>query len=169
MTILDVFVYNHFTQANTYQLLLLHHVSIHSCEFTKGVQNVMRLDNPELVPQHRQPALLFWSASLGANNEWGAWSGVTLDTIHTLRIEHGERVCMHFARVCVCGGAVSAAPPWSECVARSKPRDKRTEVLHAFANGCSAVFENPSAVSWRLAPSSDSAHHHHHHPPTGRQ
>lgn len=106
---------------------------------------MMRLDNPVLVPQHKQPSLLFWSASLVVNNEWRAqWR-------HDGNHPHfqGENKTWR--------ESVSAASRhWSECAAPCKPRDKRTEVLHAFANGCSALFKNPFAVSWRLTQSSSS-------------
>lgn len=63
-----------------------------------------------------------------------------------------ESVCM-----CVfCAGGLCmsvASRHWSECAAHCKPRDKRTEVPHAFANGCSALFKNPFTVSWRLTQS----------------
>lgn len=75
-------------------------------------------------------------------------------TLLTENRTHRESV-----HVCVlCGrGAVSVASRhWSEWAARCKPRDKRTEVLHAFANGCSALFKNPFTVSWRLTQSPSS-------------
>ena len=52
-----------------------------------------------------------------------------------------------------------ASRHWSECAAHCKPWDKRTEVPHAFANGCSALFKNPFTVSWRLTQSPSSQPH----------
>jgi len=113
---------------------------------------VMRLDNPELVPQHKQPGMLFWSASLVVNNEFGVrwrhWKPSTLLT--------ANRTCRENVRMWVlCGWegglCVSIACRYrSECAACCKPQDKRTEVPCAFANGCSALFKNPFTVSWRL-------------------
>lgn len=66
-----------------------------------GVENVMRLENPALVPQHKQPGLLFWSASLVFNNEWGEqWRHTGNHPHFWLRIGHAERVwiCVFCAR-----------------------------------------------------------------------
>lgn len=53
---------------------MFYHPCFHSAECEGGVKNVMRLDNPLLVPQHRLFGLLFWSAALVINNEWrGQW------------------------------------------------------------------------------------------------
>ena len=68
--------FNQFKRATIHNLLMLHHLCFHKWECLKKkkkkCENVMRLDNPVLVPQHEQPGLLFWSASLVGNNEWGA-------------------------------------------------------------------------------------------------
>lgn len=58
---------------------------------------MMRLDNPVLVPEHKQPGLLLWSASFVFNNEWGGqsrhWKPSTLLTAN--RTERAERSCVY--------------------------------------------------------------------------
>lgn len=73
----------------------------HSCHVKTvgGVQNVMRLDNPELAP-HQPPGLLSWSASLGSNNERGTQGRHAVNQPRfRLRLGCVERACV-FVRVC---------------------------------------------------------------------
>ena len=123
-----------------------------------AVQNVMRLDNPALVPQHEQPGLLFWSASLVGNNECGVqWRHTGNHPPFWLRIGHAESECVDVFVLCmvvvvvVGGGRVCSFPPviLSTPLAIS-PRTKGQRSCTLFANGCSALFKNPFTISWRL-------------------
>lgn len=114
----------------------------------------MRLDNSVLVPQHEQPGLLFWSASLVRNNEKRArWHHAGNRPHFGLRIGHVEGVCMCVFCVCVC----PSLPATSLSVPLAVSPGTKGQRSHAlFANGCSALFKNPFTVSWRLTQSASS-------------
>lgn len=130
----------------------------------------MRLDNPALVPQHEQPGLLFWSASLVGNNEWGAqWCHTGNRPHFWLRIGHAGRVwicvfCAWWWVVCVCVGVCSFPPLILSAPLAVSPRTKgqrSSTLLRMAAQHCLKIHSHSPGAWLNCQPTNQPTHNAH--------